>query len=107
MPIGNANYSPKHKHHGLNTTRITSDLKPVTESELTRVFKQAHDALWAGGELNPSQAFDELDKLIFCKVWDEKNTDESEAYKFQIVSEYPDDETKNLQALKKRALLIM
>ncbi|MFI3219516.1 MAG: N-6 DNA methylase [Methylococcales bacterium] len=90
------------KVKGKNTLIITSDLKPVTESELTRVFKQAHDALWAGGELNPSQAFDELDKLIFCKVWDEKNTDEGEAYKLQIVSEYPDDETKNLQALKKR-----
>ena len=58
--------------------------------------------MWAGGELNPSQAFDELDKLIFCKVWDEKNTDEGEDYKFQIVSEFPDDENKNLQALKKR-----
>ena len=24
------------------------------------------------GQLNPSEAFDELDKLIFCKIWDEK-----------------------------------
>ncbi len=84
----------------------TDDVKPVSENELTRVFKQAHDALWAGGELNPSQAFDELDKLIFCKVWDEKNTDEGEPYQFQIVSEYPDDESKNLERLKKRIVAI-
>ena len=38
----------------------------------TRRFEQAHQALWGGGELNPSEAFDELDKLIFCKLWDER-----------------------------------
>lgn len=59
------------------------DLSKITESELTQVFKQAHNALWGGGELNPSAAFDELDKLIFCKIWDEKNTEEGEPYKFQ------------------------
>lgn len=31
-----------------------ADLSTVEESELTRRFKQAHDALWAGGQLNPS-----------------------------------------------------
>jgi type I restriction enzyme M protein len=80
----------------------TSDLKGVTESELTRVFKQAHDALWDGGKLNPSQAFDELDKLIFCKVWDEKETLKGNPYQFQIISEYVDNEEKNLEALKQR-----
>ncbi|RYE28205.1 MAG: hypothetical protein EOP48_33740, partial [Sphingobacteriales bacterium] len=34
----------------------------VTEEELTRRFQLAHQALWGGGELNPSEAFDELDK---------------------------------------------
>jgi len=38
------------------------ELEIVTEDELTRRFKQAHQALWGGGELNPSEAFDELDK---------------------------------------------
>lgn len=79
----------------------TDDIKPVAESELTRIFKQAHDALWAGGELNPSQAFDELDKLIFCKVWDERNAKKGAPYQFQIFSEF-DDDAKNLEALKKR-----
>lgn len=94
------------KVKGKDTEIKTGDLKAVTESELTRVFKQAHDALWAGGELNPSQAFDELDKLIFCKVWDEKNTQKGKEYQFQIVSEYPDDERKNLEALKARITAI-
>lgn len=79
----------------------TGEIRPVAESELTRIFKQAHDALWAGGELNPSQAFDELDKLIFCKVWDERTTKRGEPYKFQIYSDY-DDTAKNLQSLRER-----
>ena len=43
-------------------------LKMVSENELTHRFAQAHQALWGGGELNPSDAFDEFDKLIFCKI---------------------------------------
>lgn len=91
----------KDKIKGKEEKVKTDDISPVTESELTRIFKQAHDALWAGGELNPSQAFDELDKLIFCKVWDERNRKKGEPYQFQIFSEY-DDDKKNLEALKKR-----
>ena len=30
------------------------DLAVIDQSELTRRFKQAHEALWAGGQLNPS-----------------------------------------------------
>ena len=41
------------------------ELEVVTEDELTRRFKQAHNSLWGGGKLNQSDAFDELDKLIF------------------------------------------
>ncbi len=63
------------------------DLVTVTEDELTRRFKLAHQALWGGGELNPSEAFDELDKLIFCKIWDERKArKKGEAYDFQIIT---------------------
>ncbi len=64
----------KHKYfdNGKEIIQIFSDLQTKPESELIRIFKQAHDSLWAGGQLNPSEAFDELDKLIFCKLWDEK-----------------------------------
>lgn len=64
------------------------ELEVVTQDELTRRFKQAHQALWGGGELNPSEAFDELDKLIFCKIWDErKPRKKGEPYSFQVFSE--------------------
>lgn len=61
------------------------DLEQVSESELTNRFKKAHQSLWAGGELNPSDAFDELDKLIFCKIWDErKPRKKGKPYDFQV-----------------------
>ncbi|MBV5284275.1 MAG: restriction endonuclease subunit M, partial [Paludibacter sp.] len=75
------------------------DLKVVEESVLTSRFKQAHDSLWAGGQLNPSEAFDELDKLIFCKIWDErKYRKHGEPYDFQIITVHR-DEIKNADRL--------
>lgn len=71
------------------------DLSVVSESELTHRFKQAHNALWAGGQLNPSEAFDELDKLIFCKIWDEKKPRISgEPYDFQVITSKGEGETE-------------
>jgi type I restriction enzyme M protein len=71
------------------------DIETIEESELTKRFKQAHNSLWAGGELNPSSAFDELDKLIFCKIWDERKLrKDGKPYDFQIFSEtVPKDAT--------------
>ncbi|MCX5980487.1 MAG: N-6 DNA methylase [Nostocales cyanobacterium LacPavin_0920_SED1_MAG_38_18] len=70
------------------------ELEKVTEDDLTRRFKQAHNALWGGGELNPSTAFDELDKLIFCKIWDEKkHRKQGEPYDFQIFREEQEEKT--------------
>lgn len=69
------------------------DLSIIDQSELTRRFKQAHEALWAGGQLNPSEAFDELDKLIFCKIWDERKPRRmGEPYDFQIITVSKEDE---------------
>ena len=80
-------------------------LKKVSEGELTQKFKQAHDALWGGGELNPSEAFDELDKLIFCKIWDEKKARKTgEPYDFQIFQET--NENKINEELKKRIIAL-
>ena len=63
------------------------DLSVIDQAELTRRFKKAHEALWAGGQLNPSEAFDELDKLIFCKIWDERKPRRmGEPYDFQIIT---------------------
>ena len=75
-----------------------------TQAELRQKFKSAHDSLWGGGALAPTTAFDELDKLIFCKIWDEKWRDNApktkgEPFAFQIIS-YPEDkdDKQNLKA---------
>ena len=80
----------------------TFALKQVTEDELTHRFAQAHQALWGGGELNPSDAFDEFDKLIFCKIWDERKDDreDGDPYAFQIIAEDTQEQTN--AALLKR-----
>ena len=71
------------------------DLAVVSEDELTRRFQQAHQALWGGGELNPSEAFDELDKLIFCKLWDERKARKpGQPYDFQIFTEETREKTE-------------
>jgi type I restriction enzyme M protein len=69
------------------------ELEIVSESELTKIFIQAHQALWGGGQRNPSEAFDELDKLIFCKIWDEKHPRKNgDPYDFQLFrDESPSD----------------
>lgn len=89
-------YVKKNTFTNQQNQQITlNDIEVVSENELIRIFKQAHDALWAGGELNPSQAFDELDKLIFCKIWDEKKTDKYQPYSFQIYTNQTPQELKN------------
>ena len=70
-----------------------------TQSELIQKFKSAHDALWGGGALAPTTAFDELDKLIFCKIWDERWRDndpksKGQPFDFQIIH-YPEDQQNN------------
>jgi len=82
-----------------------------TQDVLRKKFKSAHDALWGGGALAPTTAFDELDKLIFCKIWDEKWREndprsKGEPFAFQIIS-YPEDNdddqnTKAKTELEKR-----
>lgn len=81
-----ANRIPQIPHFGqteINTARYykggideegnpQEDIKVISEDELTRVFGKAHQALWAGGKRDPSEAFDELDKIIFCKIRDER-----------------------------------
>ncbi len=77
------------------------ELQVVAESELTKIFMNAHQALWGGGQRNPSVAFDELDKLIFCKIWDEKHPRKTgEPYDFQIFrDEDPKELLKRINAL--------
>lgn len=77
------------------------ELQVVSENELTKIFIQSHQALWGGGQRNPSVAFDELDKLIFCKIWDEKHPRKiGEPYDFQIFrGEAPEDLLKRIKKI--------
>ena len=61
------------------------DLKEVTRDELLHKFQQCHDTLWEGGKRNPAEAFDEMSKLMFCKIHDERFlTIKGNHYAFQI-----------------------
>ncbi|MEK7724972.1 MAG: N-6 DNA methylase, partial [Acidobacteriota bacterium] len=77
------------------------DIDIISESELTRIFKQAHQALWGGGKRNQSEAFDELDKLIFCKIRDEKrHRPKKTPYDFQVFTkETPEELQKRIQKI--------
>ena len=77
----------------LNVKQKFFELQVVSESELTKIFIQAHQALWDAGRRHPSTAFDEFDKLIFCKIWDEKHPRKTGIpYDFQIFrDEDPED----------------
>lgn len=80
------------------------ELSTVTEYDLTGIFRQAHDALWAGGGRNQAEAFDELDKLIFCKIWDERKVRKpGEFYEFQKYStDQPNDLSKRIHDIYKK-----
>ena len=61
------------------------DLQVVENAELTRVLGKCHDTLWQGGKLAPTDAFDELSKILFIKIRDEKKLrTKGDPYDFQI-----------------------
>ncbi len=60
------------------------DLKEVSKEELIRTLEKSHDTVWQGGKLAPTTAFDEVSKLLFCKLRDEKTTKKGGTYSFQI-----------------------
>ncbi|MCB4792171.1 MAG: N-6 DNA methylase [Elusimicrobia bacterium] len=60
------------------------ELKTISREDLIRTLGKAHDTVWQGGKLAPTTAFDEVAKLLFCKLRDEKLTKKGEEYKFQI-----------------------
>lgn len=61
------------------------ELSTVSREELIRTLEKCHDTIWGGGQRDPTDAFDEIAKLLFCKLQDEKEeTKKNEPYKFQI-----------------------
>ena len=72
------------------------ELKTVSREELIKTLKKCHDTIWQGGKLNPTTAFDEVAKLLFCKIKDEKDwTMLGEHYDFQIGTHETADEVYN------------
>lgn len=62
----------------------TKDLKIVSREELIKALEKCHDTVWQGGKLAPTTAFDEVSKLLFCKLKDEKQKKKNDHYDFQI-----------------------
>ncbi len=61
------------------------DLQVVERDDLIRALEKCHDTLWQGGRLEPTVAFNELSKILFVKVRDEKKARRrGEPYDFQI-----------------------
>ncbi|MBI4646630.1 MAG: N-6 DNA methylase [Bacteroidia bacterium] len=64
----------------------------VSREELIRALQKCHDTVWQAGKLAPTVAFDEVSKLLFCKLKDEKETKKNSFYKFQVgTNETPKD----------------
>ncbi|WP_162342894.1 N-6 DNA methylase [Cyclobacterium salsum] len=63
----------------------SKDLKVVSREDLISALEKCHDTVWQGGKLAPTTAFDEVSKLLFCKMKDEKDgTKRNDPYRFQI-----------------------
>jgi len=63
----------------------SKELKEVSRDELLAKFQQCHDTLWEGGKRNPAEAFDEMSKLMYCKIQDERFlTQKAQYYRFQV-----------------------
>ena len=61
------------------------DIQIVGNEELTQVLGKCHVTLWQGGKRDEKEAFDELSKILFIKIRDEKKPrDKGDPYDFQI-----------------------
>ncbi len=62
-----------------------SDLIPIqTVKQFVTILEKCHEIIWQGGKLNPSDAFDELSKILACKIYDERITKSGDPYIIQI-----------------------
>jgi type I restriction enzyme M protein len=83
---------------------VFSELRKADLNELRTKFKRCHDAIWEGGKRDPAEAFSEMSKLMFSKIYDERFTKVGEYYKFQVGSgELPEIVAKRVKDLYKEA----
>ena len=73
--------APKYKFIKGNTQK---DLKEVSRQELISALQKCYNTVWQGGKLALTTAFDEVSKLLFCKLKDEKTKPKEKYYDFQI-----------------------
>lgn len=73
----------------------SKDLKIVSREELIKALEKCHDTVWQGGKLAPTTAFDEVSKLLFCKLKDEKQKKKNDFYDFQIGTNETAEEVYN------------
>ncbi len=61
-----------------------TDIQQVDAGQLELRVRRAHALIWAGGRRDPLKSFDEWSKLLFAKVFDERNTPNNSPRRFQI-----------------------
>jgi len=83
---------------------LEKELKIVSKDELISALQKCHDTVWQGGRLAPTTAFDEVSKILFCKLKDEKDTPKKHSYKFQIgTHETADEVFKRIDSIYQKA----
>lgn len=81
-----------------------NDVKVVSKEELIKALEKCHDTVWQGGRLAPTTAFDEVSKLLFCKLKDEKDVTRGETYQFQIgTHETAEEVSRRIVSIYQRA----
>ncbi len=69
----------------------------MTREELESLRRDFHNVLWGGAKMGDTDVFNNLLKMFMAKIYDEQETKEGEAYRFQI--ELKDDEPESPEAI--------
>jgi len=81
LPIAYAS-PPQFKYR--KTGNLFEEPRKISLYELHNKFQRCHDAIWEGGRRGPDEAFDEMSKLMFAKIHDERFTQTGAYYGFQV-----------------------
>lgn len=80
------------------------DLSKANTAQLMSIFSNSHDIIWEGGKKNPAESFDEMSKLMFCKIRDERDCRKNEFYQFQVKThEEPKSVAKRVKSIYNKA----
>ena len=63
---------------------LTDLRKDVEKNELDRIRRELHNVLWGGGRYQGNEIFLFVMKMLLSKIYDEKETEDSKPYGFQI-----------------------